>query len=176
MKFIETPFKGAFVLELERSEDERGFFARIWCKNEFESHGLNSHLSQCSISFNKKKGTLRGMHYQVKPYEEAKLVMCTAGAIYDVIIDLRESSSTFKKWFSVELTSQNHRMLYVPEGLAHGFFTLEDNSEVFYLISEFYHPECANGVRWDDPAFNITWPAGKKIISPKDLKYPVFHL
>jgi len=174
IKFIETPIKGVFVLELDRLEDERGFFARSWCKKEFESHGLNDNLMQCSISFNRKKGTLRGMHYQVKPHEETKLIRCTMGAIYDVIIDLRHSSPTFKKWHAVELSAENHRMLYVSEGLAHGYLTLEDNSEVFYQISESYHPECAKGVRWDDPAFSIRWPGKIRLIAERDAKYKDF--
>jgi dTDP-4-dehydrorhamnose 3,5-epimerase len=176
MKFKELPFSGSFLLELEENHDERGFFARAWCKKEFESRGLNSNLAQCSISFNKRKGALRGMHYQIKPYEEAKLVRCTLGAIYDVIIDLRPGSPTFKKWYATELSAQNRHMLYIPEGLAHGFLTLKDNSEVFYQISEFYHVECAKGVRWNDPAFNIQWPDAEIIISARDLEYPDFKI
>ena len=174
MKFIETPLKKVFVLELNRFEDERGFFARSWCREEFESRGLSSDLAQCSISFNKKKDTLRGMHYQVKPHEEAKLVRCTMGAIYDVVIDLRPGSPTMKRWFAVELSAENHRMLYIPEGLAHGFITLEDNSEVFYQISGLYHPECARGVRWNDPAFDIKWPRKAEIIAERDANYKDF--
>jgi len=174
MKFMETSLKGAFVVEPVRHEDERGFFARSWCKEEFTSLGLNAGLLQCSISFNKQKGTLRGMHYQVKPYEEAKLVRCTMGSIYDVIIDLRADSPTFRKWFGVELKADNYKMLYIPQGLAHGFITLEDNSEVFYQISEFYHPECARGLRWNDPAFNIKWPEGSILINARDSGYPDF--
>ena len=147
MIFNETKLKGAFVIEPERLEDERGFFARTWCQREFEAHGLNPRLVQCSISFNKKKGTLRGMHYQVAPYEEARLVRCTMGAIYDVVLDLRPASSTCKQWVAVELTSENRRMLYIPGGLAHGFQTLKDNTEVFYQMSEFYQPEYVRGVR-----------------------------
>jgi len=176
MNFIETPLKGAFVVESVRHEDERGFFARSWCKNEFKSFGLNVDLLQCSISFNKKKNTLRGMHYQIKPYEETKLVRCTMGAIYDVIIDLRLTSSTFKKWHAVELSAINHKMLYIPVGFAHGYLTLKDNSEVFYQISEFYHPECSNGLRWNDPVFGIKWPKSKKVISVRDSEYPDFKL
>ncbi|HZS44670.1 MAG TPA: dTDP-4-dehydrorhamnose 3,5-epimerase family protein, partial [Blastocatellia bacterium] len=135
MIFTETSLKGAYIIEPELLEDERGFFARVWCQKEFEDHGLNPRLAQCSISFNKRKGTLRGMHYQAKPFEEAKLVRCTRGAIYDVIVDLRPESESRYKWFACELTEQNRRMLYVPEGFAHGFQTLEDNTEVFYQIS-----------------------------------------
>ena len=175
MIFIETKLKGAFIIEPERLEDERGFFARTWCRREFEAHGLNSRLVQCSISFNKRRGTLRGMHYQVAPYEEARLVRCTMGAIYDVALDLRPASLTFKQWTAVELTADNRRMLYIPEGLAHGFQTLEDNTEVFYQMSEFYYPEHARGVRWNDPTFNILWPAAhKRIISAKDQQYEDF--
>ncbi|MCF7955585.1 MAG: dTDP-4-dehydrorhamnose 3,5-epimerase [Phycisphaerae bacterium] len=176
MKFTETPLKCAYVIDPETIEDERGFFARSWCKRQFEAHGLNPNLAQCNISFNKKKGTLRGMHYQTTPHEEAKLVRCTMGSLFDVIIDLREDSQTFKKWFSVELTSQNRKMLYVPEGFAHGFQTLEDNTEVFYQMSEFYHPECANGVRYDDNAFGIKWPVSNPSLSAKDSDFKDFDL
>jgi dTDP-4-dehydrorhamnose 3,5-epimerase len=173
--FRETKLKGAFIIEPERQEDERGFFARTFCQEEFEAHGFNPRVVQCNISFNRKKGTLRGMHYQIAPYQEAKLVRCAGGAIYDVIIDLRLESPTFKQWIAVELTANNHQMLYVPEGLAHGFLTLEDDTEVFYQMSEFYHPECARGVRWDDPAFRIEWPIAEVIISAKDRRYPNFE-
>jgi len=171
MIFTETKLKGAYLIDLDKHEDERGFFARSWCTDEFERHGLNPRLVQCNISFNKKLGTLRGLHYQSSPYQEAKLVRCTMGALYDVIIDLRSDSSSFKKWFSVELTAQNRRSLYVPEGFAHGFQTLVDDTEVFYQMSEFFHPECARGVRWDDPAFGIVWPISNAIISKKDAKF-----
>ncbi len=174
MKFIETKLKGAFVIELEKIEDERGFFARSWCEKEFAESGLNPNLVQCNISFNRKKGTLRGMHYQAKPYREAKLVRCTKGAIYDVILDLRSDSPTFKQWVAVELTSENRKMLYIPEGLAHGFETLEDDTEVFYQMSEFYHPEVAKGVRWNDTAFDIRWMESQPIISEKDKSYADF--
>lgn len=175
MIFIETKLKGAFIIEPEPIEDERGFFARTFCQEEFKAHGLNFRVVQCNISFNKERGTLRGMHYQIAPYQEAKLVRCTRGAIYDVIIDLRPESPTFKQWIAVELTAENRRMLYVPEGFAHGFQTLEDNTEVFYMMSEFYHPECARGVRWNDPAFGIEWAIAVTIISAKDRKYPNFE-
>lgn len=171
MIFAETKLPGAYLIDLEPRADERGFFARSWCADEFEKLGLNPRLAQCNISFNKKRGTLRGMHYQVEPYPEAKLVRCTMGAIYDVIIDLRSDSATFKQWFSVELTAGNRTALYIPEGLAHGFQSLVDDTEVFYQMSEFYHPECARGVRWDDPAFDIQWPHIPPIISQKDLQY-----
>lgn len=174
MIFAETRLKGAFIIEPERLEDERGFFARTFCQKEFAAHGLRTRFVQCSISFNKKKGTLRGMHYQVVPHEEAKLVRCTMGAIYDVIIDLRREAPTFRQWVGVELTAHNHRMLYVPEGMAHGFQTLEDDTEVFYEITEPYHPECAAGVRWDDDAFGISWPLAVSILSDKDRTYTDF--
>ena len=172
MIFTETKLKGAFTIEPERLEDDRGFFARMWCQQEFEAHGLDPRLVQCNISFNKRRGTLRGMHYQVAPHEEAKLVRCTMGTVYDVIIDLRSDSPTFKQWVAVELTADNRRMLYIPEGFAHGFQTLEDNTEVFYQMSEFYHPECARGVRWDDPSFGIVWPIVPQCISQQDMSYP----
>ena len=174
MIFKETELQGSFIIEPERVEDERGFFARAWCGQEFEKHSLSPHLVQCNISFNKKKGTLRGMHFQAAPHEEAKLVRCTMGAIYDVIIDLRPDSPTWKQWVAVELTAENRRMLYVPEGFAHGFQTLTDNSEVFYQMSEFYAPASARGVRWNDPVFSIDWPDAERIITAKDQQYADF--
>ncbi len=174
MIFTQTNLNGLFVIEPERLEDERGFFARTWCRREFETNGINVDFVQCNISFNKKKGTLRGMHYQTVPNEEVKLVRCTSGAIYDVIIDLRHDSETFKQWISVELTSENRKMIYIPEGFAHGFLTLEDNTEVFYQMSVYYSPESARGVRWNDSAFSIRWPIDVKVISDKDNKYPDF--
>jgi dTDP-4-dehydrorhamnose 3,5-epimerase len=168
MNFTETRLQGAFIVEPERKEDARGFFARMFCVEEFGAHGLETKLVQCSISFSKQRQTLRGMHCQVAPYEEVKLVRCTRGAIYDVVLDLRPASPTFKQWTGAELTSQNRRMMYVPRGFAHGFLTLEDNCEVFYQMSEFYHSENERGIRWDDPAFGIVWPAQVKIISEKD--------
>ena len=175
MIFSETELKGAFLIEPERKEDYRGFFARTWCQQEFESHGLNSHLVQCSLSFNKKKGTLRGMHYQTRPYEEAKLVRCTKGELFDVIIDLRPNSSTFKSYFSVVLNDENRMMLYIPEGFAHGFQTLADNTEIFYQMSQFYSPDHSAGVRWNDPAFGIKWPNDTRIILERDMNYPDFE-
>jgi dTDP-4-dehydrorhamnose 3,5-epimerase len=171
LKFTETQLKGAYIIEPELIRDERGFFARSWCQKEFTERGLNPNLVQCNISFNLKKGTLRGMHYQAKPYEEAKLVRCTMGAIYDVIVDIRPGSSTFKQWVAVELTAENRKMLYIPEGMAHGFQTLVDNTEVFYQMSEFYHSESSTGLRWDNPVFEIEWPIEVKIISDKDSSY-----
>ncbi len=172
MIFKESELKGAYVIDLQPHEDERGFFARSWCSREFEANGLNPNLAQCNISFNAKKGTLRGMHYQAKPFEEAKVVRCTAGAIYDVIIDIRPDSPTFKHHIGIPLTARNRRMLYVPEGFAHGFLTLEDDTEVFYQMSEFYAPEAARGFRYDDPLFAIDWPDEVRVISERDRTYP----
>jgi dTDP-4-dehydrorhamnose 3,5-epimerase len=168
MIFTETKLKGAFVIDIEPIEDERGFFARAWSQDEFEKHGVNPRLVQCNISFNKTRGTLRGMHYQAPPFEEAKLVRCTRGAIYDVIIDLRTDSPTFQQWISVELSAENRRALYVPESFAHGFQTLMENSEIFYQMSEFFHPTYARRLRWNDPAFEIVWPIPDPILSEKD--------
>ena len=185
MRYIETRLKGAYIIELEKLEDERGFFARTFCRKEFESHGLNPNFVQCNVSYNKKKGTLRGMHYQAAPYEEAKLVRCTMGGIYDVIIDLRPDSPTYCQWVAVTLHGFNfsthslihpstHKLLYIPEGFAHGFLTLADNTEVFYQMSEFYMPEYAKGVRWNDKAFDIEWPCDIQMISERDGNYPDF--
>ncbi len=174
MVFTETKLKGAFIIEPDRIGDDRGFFARTWCQREFKDHGLSSLLVQCNISFNNKKGTLRGMHYQVSPYGEAKVVRCTAGEIFDVIIDLRPDSETFTKWLSFVLTEENRNMIYVPEGFAHGFITLIDNTEVFYQMSEFHSPEHARGIRWDDQAIGIIWPIEAAIISVRDRNYPLF--
>jgi dTDP-4-dehydrorhamnose 3,5-epimerase len=176
MFFTETKLKCAFIIEPDKLEDDRGFFARSWCQREFEAHGLSPRLVQCSISFSKKKGTLRGMHYQIAPYAEAKLVRCTSGSIYDAIIDLRPESSTFAQHIGEILTAHNHKMLYVPEGFAHGFLTLEDNTELFYQMSEFYSPEYARGVRWDDPAFAIEWPLAPSVMSDRDRDCPSYIL
>ncbi|HEY8185426.1 MAG TPA: dTDP-4-dehydrorhamnose 3,5-epimerase [Pyrinomonadaceae bacterium] len=174
MKFTETVLKGAFLIDIEPIEDERGFFARSWCKQELEARGLNSKVAQCSISFNREQGTLRGLHYQAKPYEEVKLVWCSVGAICDVIVDLRPDSPSYKKWVANNLTAENRRILYVPEGLAHGFQTLQDRTEVHYQISECYRAEYSRGIRWDDPAFQIDWPLSKRIISARDKMFPDF--
>ena len=174
MRFTATALAGVYIIDLERFDDERGFFARSWCQDEFTRHQLDARLVQCNISFNLKRGTLRGLHYQIAPYEEAKVVRCTAGAIFDVVVDLRPAAPTFRQWLGVELTAQNHTMLYIPGGLAHGLQTLEDNTEVFYQMSEFYRPECARGVRWNDPAFKIKWPMSPAVISPKDQQYADF--
>jgi len=172
--FRETKLPGAFVIELQKHEDERGFFARSWCRREFEAHGLDPRMAQCDVSFNKVKGTLRGMHYQAAPCAEAKLVRCTRGAIYDVIIDLRRESVTYKQHVSEVLSSNNYKALFVPEGFAHGFQTLEDNSEVFYQMSAFYSPEHQRGLRYNDPAFRINWPVDATVISDRDRNYEDF--
>jgi dTDP-4-dehydrorhamnose 3,5-epimerase len=174
MIFHETKLAGVFEIQIEPHCDERGFFARAWCQREFENHGLSPRVAQCSISFNEHKGTLRGLHYQAAPYPEAKVVRCTRGSLYDVVVDLRSPSATFKQWIGVTLSAANRHMLYVPEGCAHGFLTLEDATEIFYQISEFYHPELARGVRWDDPAFQIMWPSAVGVISERDRTYPDF--
>lgn len=174
MKFMETALPGAFVIDIEPVEDERGFFARTYCQEEFKARGLNPNLVQCNISHNGRKGTLRGMHYQSKPYEEAKVVWCAAGAIFDVIVDLRTTSPTFKRWHGLELKAGTYRMLYIPEGFAHGFQTLEENSVVYYQMSNFYDPTCARGVRWNDSAFEIKWPSPPSVISGRDRDYPNF--
>lgn len=171
MIFTETPLLGAYVVEIEKREDERGFFARSWCAEEFSDEGLQSRLVQCNVSFNKTRGTLRGLHYQMPPHSEAKLVRCTRGAVYDVIVDLRADSPTFLKWFAIELTAMNYRMLYIPERFGHGFQTLEDETEIFYQMSEFYAPLEARGIRWNDPRVGIVWPEADRIISIKDREY-----
>lgn len=171
MNFTPTILKGAFEIELNKLKDERGFFARAWCEKEFAEHGLTPIVHQCNVSYNIKKGTLRGMHYQVAPYQEAKTVRCTRGAIYDVIIDLRKDSATYKQWIGVELTADNYKMLHVPEDFGHGFITLEDNTEVTYQVSEFYTPGAEKGIRWDDPLFNIDWPEKIQVISEKDANW-----
>lgn len=175
MIFTETRLKGAFVIDLEPRQDERGFFARAWCRKEFEAHGLNPALVQANLSYNGKRGTLRGLHYQVAPHEEAKLVRCIKGAIYDVIADLRPDSATYLQWIGIELTQENRRMLYVPEGFAHGFQTLEHDTEVFYQVTEFYAPGAERGVRWDDPVLSVQWPdVEDRIVSSKDQTWPPF--
>ncbi|MBA2525969.1 MAG: dTDP-4-dehydrorhamnose 3,5-epimerase [Pyrinomonadaceae bacterium] len=175
MILTETKLKGAFIIRAEQMEDERGFFARSWSEREWRAHGLDPRLVECNISFNKKRGTLRGMHFQTAPHEQPKLVRCTMGALYDVIIDLRLGSATFKQWVAIELTACNRLMLYVPKGLAHGFQTLLDDTEVFYQMSEVYDAESGAGVRWNDPAFGIEWPEiDERVISVRDQLYPVF--
>jgi dTDP-4-dehydrorhamnose 3,5-epimerase len=173
MTFTELALKGTFLIELDRQEDGRGFFARTFCIEEFAARGLNPTIAQCSVSFNRRRGTLRGLHYQAPPHEEAKLVRCTAGAVFDVVVDLRPGSSTFKHWLGIELSAENHRMVYIPEGFAHGFQTLADDTEVFYQISTVYVAEAARGIRWDDPELGIRWPAAAdRVISPRDLLLP----
>jgi len=174
MIFKETNLQGSFVIEPEMLTDERGAFARIFCQKEFENHGLNPNIFQCSISLNKKKFTLRGMHFQKSTHAEAKLVRCSRGLIYDVIVDLRPDSPTYMGWTSIEISLENKRMVYVPEGFAHGFQTLEDNTEVIYQMSQFYSPGHSGGFRWDDPSFNIEWPTEPIVISPKDQIFPDF--
>jgi dTDP-4-dehydrorhamnose 3,5-epimerase len=171
--FTATRLAGAYLVDPERIEDGRGFFARTWCRDEFERHGLDPRLVQCNVSYNRLRGTLRGMHYQVRPHEEVKLVRCTQGAIHDVIIDLRPDSPTYRQSVAAELTAENRRMLYIPAGFAHGFQTLADATEVFYQMSETFHPESARGVRYDDPALSIAWPLEAVNVSEKDRAYPL---
>ncbi len=169
MKFTKTSLPDVYVIDLEKRQDERGFFARTWCRKEFENLGLDTEFAQANLAFSNKKKTLRGMHYQVAPHAETKLVRCVRGAIYDVALDMREDSPTYKHWFGLDLTAENRKMLYVPKGFAHGYLTLEDNSEVLYQVSEFYAPESERGLRWDDPAFAIQWPKTENLlISEKD--------
>jgi dTDP-4-dehydrorhamnose 3,5-epimerase len=175
MIFRQTKLAGAVEIEMQPNFDERGFFARSWCQKEFQDHGLNGNLVQCSVSVNSRKGTLRGMHYQAAPFAETKVVRCTSGAIYDVVVDLREQSPTFKQWFATVLDAENRRSLYIPEGCAHGFLTLTEASEVLYQMSEFYHPEAGRGVRWNDSAFQIVWPGNVEVISERDRTYPDFE-
>jgi dTDP-4-dehydrorhamnose 3,5-epimerase len=174
MIFHETKLQGAFVIEPERFDDERGFFSRTWSQREVEAHGLDTHLVESNSSLSLKKGTLRGMHYQAPPNAQAKLVRCTRGSIYDVIIDLRADSQGFKQWEAVELSVENGLLLYIPQGFAHGFQTLVDDTEVFYQVSAYYAPESARGVRWNDPAFGIQWPAADRTIIARDNEYPDF--
>ena len=174
MRFTPTPIAGAFLIEPEPVADERGFFARTFCREEFLAHGLNPNLVQCSISFNRQKGTVRGMHYQAKPHEEAKMVRCTQGAIHDVLVDIRRDSPSFGQWCELTLTAENRHAVYIPEGVAHGFQTMTDNAEVLYQMAELFHPECASGFCWNDPAFGIVWPEKISIISARDRDYPKF--
>jgi dTDP-4-dehydrorhamnose 3,5-epimerase len=176
MKFFETKLEGAFIIRIEKIEDERGFFARAWCKNDFEKNGLSKCIVQANISHSNKKGTLRGLHYQIKPFQESKLIRCVKGAIYDVIVDLRQDSLTFKRWISVNLSQKDYDMLYVPEGFAHGFLTLEDETGVFYEASQFYSPEHERGIRYNDPSFDIEWPIEVEVSSDKDRNWPDFAL
>lgn len=175
MIFTETKLKGSFVIDIKPIEDDRGFFARSFCHREFEGYKLNTNVVQTNLSFNKEKGTLRGLHTQFAPFEETKLVRCTRGSIYDVIVDLRNDSDTFLQWVGVELSEDNYRMFYVPEGFAHGFITLADNTDVTYQVTQYYTPGAERGYRWDDPAFDIEWPIEPKIISDKDKSHPFFR-
>jgi dTDP-4-dehydrorhamnose 3,5-epimerase len=171
MIFKESPLPGAFIVDLELHSDERGFFARSYCPDEFAAQGLATPLRQCSVSYNARKGTLRGLHYQAAPHEEHKLVRCTAGAIFDVIVDIRPHSSHYKRWFGTELSAQNRRALFIPAGFAHGFITLSDDAEVYYMISVPHSPSHAQGFCWSDPAFGIQWPLSPSVISPRDAAY-----
>ena len=176
MRFLETAIAGVFIVEPERHADDRGWFARTWCAEELRALGLESRLSQCSASFNHRRGTLRGLHYQAPPHAEVKLVRCTRGALFDVAVDLRPTSSTFLRWVGAELTPENGRALYIPRGFAHGFLTLEDATEVAYQISEPYSPPHARGLRFDDPRLAVRWPAEVAIIAPRDRTYPDLDL
>jgi len=173
MRFIDTRVMGAYIVEPEARGDERGSFSRLWCLQEFADHGLNGAFVQCNSSVSPRRGTLRGLHYQMPPYQEAKLARCVRGSAFDVMIDLRRDSPTHLKWFGCELSAGNRRMLYVPEGCAHGYLTLEDHSELVYAVSAFYHPEAERGIRWNDPLFGIEWPnGGAQVVSPKDQTWP----
>jgi len=174
MRFLESKLAGAFLVEPDRNEDERGFFARTWSQREFQERGINADLVECNISFNRKKGTLRGLHYQVAPNAQARLVRCTMAAIFDVIVDLRQHSPTFRQWISVQLSADNRAMLFIPEGVAHGFQTLADDTEVSYQMSRYFAPESSRGVRWDDPAFGIIWPEDTRVINARDRQNPNF--
>jgi dTDP-4-dehydrorhamnose 3,5-epimerase len=174
--FTETRIPGAYVIEADVFEDDRGSFTRVFCERELEMHGLKLSVTQSAVSYNKRKGTLRGMHYQVAPHAQAKLVRCTRGAIYDVLVDLRPESANMKQWVGMELSASNRRLLLIPEGFAHGFLTLEDESEVTYLLSDFYAPDCERGLRWDDPAIAVEWPFSPEILSQRDAAYPAWRL
>ena len=173
MIFTELALRGAFIVDMEPRKDDRGYFSRSFCREEFSRNGLETGVAQCNVSVNLRKGTLRGMHYQMPPKAEAKLVRCTRGVVHDVIVDLREGSPTFLRWEAVKLTGNSDRMVYIPEGFAHGFQTLVDDAEVFYLMFESYSPDHARGVRWDDPALGIEWPIPDPIVSERDREYPL---
>jgi dTDP-4-dehydrorhamnose 3,5-epimerase len=175
MQFHEVGIAGAYLIEPERVVDERGFFARTWCRQEFAERGLDTSVFQSGVAYNRRRGTLRGLHFQVAPYEETKLVRCTRGAIYDVLLDLRSDSATFGRWHAVELTAENRHELHIPRGVAHGYLTLCDDCEIFYQISAAYQPSAAGGVRWDDPAFGIEWPDDPQIISERDASFPLWN-
>lgn len=175
MIFGALPLSGAYLIDVQRQEDERGFFVRIWSAPEFAAHGLNVRIAECAVSFNHRRGTLRGMHYQAAPHAQAKVVQCLRGALHDVIIDLRPHSPTYRRWTAVTLSEATRRMLYVPEGFAHGFQTMEDTTEVLYHMSDSYHPEAERGIRWDDPGFAISWPDAERTISPRDRAFADFR-
>ncbi|MFQ6611076.1 MAG: dTDP-4-dehydrorhamnose 3,5-epimerase [Fidelibacterota bacterium] len=172
MKLVRTKLSGSYIVELEKIEDDRGFFARTWCEEVFLKKGLISKIVQANLSYNHKAGTLRGMHYQRSPHGEVKIVRCIRGAIFDVIVDLRPDSKTYLKWFGTELSAENYKSLYIPVNFAHGFQTLTDDAEIFYLVSQYYHPESSTGLRYDDPAIGISWPLGVTEISGKDSSWP----
>ena len=172
MIFTELAVAGAYLIELSRLEDERGFYARTWCRDEFEKRGLVSDFAQRNMSFSNQRGTLRGLHWQTDPFAETKLVTCTKGSLYDVMVDMRPESTTYLQWCGVELSAENRNLVYVPKNLAHGFLTLEDNTEILYSSSESYHPECEQGMRYDDPSIGITWPDEICVVSDKDQAWP----
>jgi dTDP-4-dehydrorhamnose 3,5-epimerase len=172
--FNETPIAGAYTIDLELRSDDRGFFARSWCQDEFAAHGLQTRIVQCNTSFNHRAATIRGLHYQRPPHAEVKIIRCTRGAIWDVIVDLRPSSPSYLRWFGTELTASNRRMMYVPEEFAHGYITLEPETETFYQVSEFYTPGAEGGIRWNDPAIGIDWPVEPLVVSDKDAGHPDF--
>ena len=176
MKFTASPLVGVHVIDMDRIEDERGFFARSFCAEEFTRRALAPCSSQCSVSFNTRRATLRGLHYQAAPHEEDKLVRCTAGAVFDVVVDIRAGSPTYRQWYGTELTAANHRALYIPQGCAHGFITLQDDTELLYMMSVPYVPGFARGIRWNDPAFAVAWPEAPAVISSRDAEYPSFDL
>ena len=176
MVFNETPLKGAYVIEITKIGDERGFFGRSWCRKEMQQAGLDANIAQVNTSLSRSKGTLRGLHFQVAPYQESKLIRCTRGAIYDIIVDLRPDSATFRRWFGAELSADNHHALYSPKGFAQGFITLEDNSEITYFSSDFYAPGKDRGIRYDDPQFGIELPIAPVVMSDKDCSWPDFTL
>jgi len=174
MRFGAAGLPGVYLLDLERHEDERGFFARTFCEREFEAQGLASRYPQCNLSFNRRRGTLRGLHYQAAPHREAKVVRCSRGAVHDVVVDLRKGSPSRGRWMGIDLDAESRQAIYVPAGFAHGFLTLQDETEVLYHMGEFYVPEAARGVRWDDPAFGIRWPFAPMVVSARDRGYPDF--
>lgn len=175
MEFCEITLKGACLIRINKIEDERGYFGRAWCREEFAAHGLNADMVQLNVGFSHRSGTVRGMHYQLSPHAEAKFIRCTRGAIYDVILDLREGSPTAGQWYGAELSAGNGLMLYAPEGFAHGYQTLVDDADMYYMTSAMYAPAAARGVRYDDPAFRVQWPLPVSVISPADLCWPAFQ-